>query len=52
MHKNLALVGSDCLSWLGGNRCHQNTVHHRPGGGGWLYMLYIDIHTYIHTYYK
>ena len=25
------LVGSHCLSWLGGNRCHQNRVHQRPG---------------------
>ena len=31
------------LSWLGGNRCHQNRVHHRPGYN----VLYIDIHTYI-----
>ena len=27
---HLALVGSHCLGWLGGNRCHENRVHHRP----------------------
>ena len=37
---HLALVGSHCLSWLGGNRCHQNRDREQT----YIYnVLYIDM---------